>query len=329
IREYALEQLAARSDAAELRRRHARYYADLVARMAPHLEGPDQTAALDRVEADYPNIRVALADDELRARMVGGLAFFWAFRGYLDEGRRIARETCRESPADAAVAGGLLAVMQGDHEDARVHAEAARRLALAQGDATIAVHAASVLSRALLGLGEKERAVELLRSALSDSRGTGRGMSIAHLNLGYVALMDDDLDEAEASFEEAVRVARQAGDPHAEARSLAALASAALEQGRPHDVLRRARESIDASLGNDEVAVWAIDLAGVALAGEEPVRAARLLGAAEAARERLGIAQTGLELRQHERGVAALGDGHADSWAAGRRLSLAAACALI
>ena len=41
IREYALERLEARGEAAELRRRHLRYWAELASRAGAELAGPE------------------------------------------------------------------------------------------------------------------------------------------------------------------------------------------------------------------------------------------------------------------------------------------------
>ncbi len=57
IREFAAERLQLRGEADEVRRRHARAYADLVERAAGELAGRDQRRWLDRLERDHDNIR--------------------------------------------------------------------------------------------------------------------------------------------------------------------------------------------------------------------------------------------------------------------------------
>src|SRR5205085_4955447 len=61
IREYALERLAASPDAdRDCRRRHAEHFAALAESAEGEYRGPLQKAALDRIEAEHPNLRSAL-----------------------------------------------------------------------------------------------------------------------------------------------------------------------------------------------------------------------------------------------------------------------------
>ena len=161
IREYALERLGSDEN---LRRRHAEYYLELAEEAATHFEGHGQGLWLDRLEADYPNVRSAIHFDDLRPRFARALTFFWAFRGYLDEGRRIAGDALGPAPDDAELqfTAGLLTVMQGDYASARRFAERSRELALQRDDTGVLVQATNVLSRSLLAAGETDRAMAVL-----------------------------------------------------------------------------------------------------------------------------------------------------------------------
>ena len=116
IREYALEQLAARGEVDTLRQRHAAYYLALAEAAEPQLQGPDQRLWLDRLEVEHNNLRAALsycleardlrheASDprhedtslkpqassltEIGLRLAAALGEFWWPRGHLTEGRR-------------------------------------------------------------------------------------------------------------------------------------------------------------------------------------------------------------------------------------------------
>ena len=167
--------------------------------------------------------------------------------------------------------------------------------------------------------------------ARAGATSTTRGLSIAHLNLGYIALVEGEIERADREFREAVTIAADTDDVHGEARALAALACAAVERGDVQDALHKAWESLERGLtiNNTEVVAWPLELAGVALADADPDRAARLLGAAQKLRDDLGIVQSGLELEQHERARGALGSAYDDAWQSGRKLPLEAVRGLV
>ena len=78
---------------------------------------------------------------------------------------------------------------------------------------------------------------------------------------------------------------------------------------------------------------WALQLFGVAIADSRSGDAARILGATEALRERLGSKLEGIELALHERALATLASQLepaelAEAWAAGRALQPDEAAAL-
>jgi len=94
IREYALERLVASGEEAALRQQHALYYLTLAERAEPLLHGAEQLAWLNRLEADYDNLRAVLAWSQVAVdgaavgvRIVASLWSFWQFGGYLSEGR--------------------------------------------------------------------------------------------------------------------------------------------------------------------------------------------------------------------------------------------------
>ena len=170
IREYALERLTENPDAATLRDRHADWFLALAEQAASRLETADQALWLDRIEQEYPNVREALRGDARAARFITGLRYFWVKRGYLAEGRRIAEEHLPAVPDDdpakpmALATASHLAVMQGDWPAAIAHGERCRELALEHEDERAAVEVASVLGRALLAVGQEERAVRSSRT---------------------------------------------------------------------------------------------------------------------------------------------------------------------
>ena len=172
-------------------------------------------------EEDYANMRSALANDELAPRFVVALRLFWAKRGYLREGRRLAEAVVARLPDDderrpgALFTAALLAVMQGDWESARRLAGESRELALAHDDVRTLVESGNVLARALLGAGEQDRALALLEETVRRGEDGGRpsALGIAHLNLGYLWLVRGDRVSARRESKRARAVGDRGGRP--------------------------------------------------------------------------------------------------------------------
>lgn len=92
LREYGAERVAGSGDADETRRRHARFYARYVADAVSSDRADDEPTAVQRVEAEHPNIRQALAwalsdDPNVGLALVRDLEAPWRARGHLVEGQ--------------------------------------------------------------------------------------------------------------------------------------------------------------------------------------------------------------------------------------------------
>ncbi|MFL5943590.1 MAG: tetratricopeptide repeat protein, partial [Gaiellaceae bacterium] len=313
IRDYGLERLDESGEGPDLRRRHAEWFLAFAEHAEPHLDDADQAEWLARLEEDVANLREIAAQPDLAGRYLGALRFFWAKRGYVGEGRRAVEDllpgVTDDDPAKwmAVVTGSLLAVMQGDFDAAIAYGERAIELGEAAGDVRPELEVASALGRALLAVGDEERALALFTDAAERGPAIGRpGLAvIALLNLGYLALLNGELEVADDYLRRAVDLAASCGEPHGQARSLAARSSVALEAGRLEDARGLAAESlaIAAPAHDRDTACWAIELAGCALASADPERAARLLGAADELRTLVGGSLTGLEQAQRERAL--------------------------
>lgn len=87
VRQYAQERLMSSGEAAEVQRTHARHYVDMVDAASPRLRGPEQGAWLERLDADYANIRAAFTvlsetgDAERHLRMAFALFPYWMAGG--------------------------------------------------------------------------------------------------------------------------------------------------------------------------------------------------------------------------------------------------------
>ena len=87
VREFVAERLAARSDAEEIRRRHAEYCLRLAERADRPLRGVDQSKWLERLEPEAANLAISVAwhldhNPASVPHMIRALWLFWALREY-------------------------------------------------------------------------------------------------------------------------------------------------------------------------------------------------------------------------------------------------------
>lgn len=153
------------------------------------------------------------------------------------------------------------------------------------------------------------RAAEALEEslALRRERGDAQGAAVSQATLGVVALNIGDLARARALLEEALETHRRRNDRWGQALVQAMLGHVELESG----AVGRARELFGESaaglqaIGNVLYLPWCLEgLVGVAAASGHAVRAARLCGAHEVLRERIGSAMLPLYPAGYERACA-------------------------
>jgi DNA-binding CsgD family transcriptional regulator len=155
-------------------------------------------------------------------------------------------------------------------------------------------------------------------------------------NLGIAAHVNGDLAAARARHEQALRLRREHGYTLGVIRSLRDLGDVARDQGAYADSIAFYRECLSLLGDSGDLRVVGDVLAGAALAAvawEQPVRAARLLGAAASVRERFGAAivvptDRAAQARVLDNLRATLGEqGLQIAWVAGQELALASALA--
>lgn len=261
---------------------------------------------------------------ELGLRLAISLAGFWYVKGYFTEGRdwlegllALAPEpvgagsgaagtpaalgVSAKARAMALAAASNLAWVQED--DKRAQAAAADALALARGQqagwtAWVAGTSLHLLGQCAWDRGDLERAAGYMEESVAQLRAVGQtSMATSFLTLvGLIALDRGDLERARACCEESLAFARRTGADHPEGSALACLASVARQAGD----LARAE-----GLGREELLVWkrlgspshiaggleglARTAAATANEGAQAKRVARLLGAAAALREQVGV----------------------------------------
>jgi predicted ATPase/class 3 adenylate cyclase len=270
IREYATEQLD--DDAA--RRGHADYYLALAEQAEPEIKRGSPQAWLDRLSAEYDNLRAALdrleAAHETQAvlQMAGALWSFWQVRGPLTEGRvRLARALAGDERPTLARARALAgsAMLDTQDEDPAVirrRAEEALRIFEEHGDAWGTAHALQLLGIVPTVEGDWAGALPMLERSLELFREFGDEHYVLVLTRSVAWVHEEmgDIDGYRVRVEEYLQGARALGNKRLLARGVGAKAMWKIEEGELDEALPLMEESlaIDRELGFS--AFIAIDL---------------------------------------------------------------------
>lgn len=340
IRQFARERLDETADANAADERHARFYAALVRAAYPHFITPERPRWVDRVQRDLDDIRAVLAwsrdrEPSLYVELAGKLGWFWYSSGLWTEGRRWLEEALSLSavqPRDANRAlalfsTGVIAALQGDGSVARQWLEDSAEIARELGDHSLEAYARSYVGVALgqAGLAAAEAPA---RAALGwfERSGDLYGQRLALLVLVTLHLKDGDLTSARSAGEEAVRVARAYGLGRELGIALQLLGTVQLHQRELDQAAATLADALRA-LRRDPQAFWlarAMELMGVIeCVRGRPLYGARLFGAAEARRERMGAVLFRLDRERLAPHIAAARAAAGDeafgaAWAAGR-----------
>jgi predicted ATPase/transcriptional regulator with XRE-family HTH domain len=326
IREYGLERLEAAGEANELRRRHALHYLGVVLAAEPELTGPRQVYWFERLKAAHDNIRAALEwagehDVVLGLRLAGALWRFWNTHSHLSEGRwrleRLLASPGSSAPealparAKALYGAGVLANEQSDYARVIVLGEEALRLYRSLGDNKGVASGLNILALVSRILGDVPRATALHEESLALARELGdlNGMARAMGNLGVVATEDEAYPLAARRYEDALAIYRSMEDEQGVAIMTVNLAEVLRYQGD----YARARLLYLESLamhdkaGNQVGIIACLEgLAALDRITGGPERAARLLGAAELLRTKVGAGFHKGDKVDYERNLAAL-----------------------
>jgi predicted ATPase/class 3 adenylate cyclase len=311
VRAYALDQLTALDELAEVRDRHAHHYLHLAGEWRPLLFGEDYLSARARFDTEHDNFREALTwttranpspsvedgDAQLGLRLCLALASFWIFGGYWAEFRQWferavtgAGGTDSVELADSLAALGDVALRFGELDRAHEYATASVSMWRGLDDSSRLGFALAMLATVESELGHSGTARTLYEEALSVAR-SNRDSSLADC-LSRFAIFEAGVGNFERSMElndEAIAFARGIGD-YASVLALEAAQPWVLRlSGHPEEAHERILRSIPQHLRLNEpemlLEIAETHAAILADLGDHPT-AVRLLGAADAMRER-------------------------------------------
>jgi tetratricopeptide (TPR) repeat protein len=239
--------------------------------------------------------------------------------------------------AKALGAATGLALPQDDYVRLAEAASDAIELALQTEDPMDLRNALTVQGLVAMGQGRYRDALEPFRESLAICGRLGLSWQLAtsHLNLGVALLHAGSPEDADAIFQEGLRLYRRLGDDIFAARITNASAQAALALDDIERADSLARSALAAQSKQQErqgIAEGLETLAAVAAARSEPDRAATLGGAAAAIRDTIAFRQAAFELvitaRFLDRAERTAGDERwRAAWEKGRALTADAAVA--
>jgi predicted ATPase/class 3 adenylate cyclase len=241
LRQYAAERLAAEDvELADAGESHARFYVELLAERAEALLGENMMEARDELRVDIDNLRAAAewavanwSEDDARAVLWSLQTFFWA---------------------------------QGWHEGSQTFAQLVELLEPGKAS-TLLVSALAYQAYLGSALGYDEKLDAIARACLPvlRERGLTRELGVCLLALGTNDCYRDVYTESEAGLEEAVDVARSAGDRLIAAASLSWLGFVRLlldDLSGAREAFEECRE-VSAELGGSLMLGFAISKLGL------------------------------------------------------------------
>ncbi len=305
IREFAGERLAESGEEHDIRRRHAEHLLTLAERASQHLRGPDQSEWTRRLARELDNVRAALGwaieagEARLGLQLAAALREFWRLSGHFGEGRRWLDRLLAMPGADARtaeraralVAAADLSGWLGDLQSYMPFAADALAIFRELGDLAGTADALEEVGAAAMLGGDLATA----RPAWEESRdlqleaGNLHKVAESFMGIGMVDILAGDTEGARTSLAEAIRRFDELGDRFFSAFGRRFLGVAYRNAGDHRAAREQYRQSLLVfhELGSlVELAMVFDSFADLALAEGDPERAMRLVGAADALRER-------------------------------------------
>jgi predicted ATPase/DNA-binding CsgD family transcriptional regulator len=220
IREFALEQLSASAEYAQLQRCHADYFLRLAQQAAPALLGADQERWLNRLEREHDNFRAALLwslESGARPLVLDlgvTLGQFWWRHGHIAEARSwLQRILARWEPQSAVDGSSTEQIQPAEQKKLATALYQAGAFAWHQGDFAQAQHFCTASLAHYQTLGQVANTAQCRRI------------------LALVALEEGRYPEAYVGFEESLALCEQCDDATGVAWSRAFLGRAAIGLG--------------------------------------------------------------------------------------------------
>jgi non-specific serine/threonine protein kinase len=324
IRQYAREKLAESNQDQAPWERHCAYFLELAEKAEPQLMQAQQAEWLSRLKTEHDNLRNALnwaieaatqgrrlsgdansmpEPAEAALRMAAALWRFWSVSGYFSEGFKLCEAALTipnmgsVSPAIRAKflkSAGTLSFLYGNPQLARQQYNESLALLREQGDTAGVAALLSNLGVVAREEGDHDTARQLYEESLAHFRQMGNKLAIAQVlnNLGLVARDQGDYQAARNFLEESLSLHRALKSKIGISETLDSLGDVALDQGDYEAAQTYLKEglAINQELNDRRQIVHLLEYFGsLASARALSEQSARLVGAAAAIRETLGV----------------------------------------
>lgn len=224
LRQYGAEQLEKADNTADIVNRHLAFYADYVRRCEPELKGQGQLNALNKIEADFENIRSAwlhaVKQNEyaLIDRMIEPLFWFGETRSFSGDVRALFQMAAQvfEPVTDefAHAVWARLAIRIHQSADVALIDQA---FAIAERSGNQAEAAYCMMLRGVYDTEHRNpHVLEELHDALERYQRVGDdfGMAVTHLSINYYHGFFDDQTTIKIHLNQALQQARKTGNPY-------------------------------------------------------------------------------------------------------------------
>jgi non-specific serine/threonine protein kinase len=355
VRYYGHDQLIESGEETVTRDRHLAWFCRLARVAADALKGAEQSRWLRQLNAELDNLRAVFTwtnrvpeHKKAALDLAARLHWFWFMAGHLNEAERQLSSVLAAGAGDAtydtrseatcSFGLGLVTVLLGDPGKGAQYLERSLRLAGETAQHDLAVVAMRMIVHGLVETGELETAQTLAveASQLGRQLGTSFELGSGLASLAIVSRARHEYVEAARYFAEEANQYRADGNRWFCAAATADAAEAEMQIGNIAKAGTLAIEGLALSDDDGVPAIaWNLDVLARALAARgERLIAARLWGAAEAMRERMGLSLPGYWEVARAESVHAARDAASDdvtfdeAWRAGRKTSSTDAIAL-
>ena len=246
IREYGIERLEEKEEAAYCRDQHSNFFLELAETAEPKLNGSEVKQWLDRLELEHDNFRESIRwyaisnQVESLLRLCCSLGSFWQMRGHLTEGRDKLQNALARADKDLTKlkAKGLLlhcelAYYQSDYEEALKSGEECLSIYESSEDQDGEALASNRIGWIHYRLSNFDLATEYFTNARDMATQINNQLTIgmADLGIGLINWRARKTEEAKSLFEKSLKIFSDLGVPKRKAESLGNLGLITRQEG--------------------------------------------------------------------------------------------------